>query len=100
MKEPYFIYSLKKKIIETFFIIFEIYYEDNDSGKGSPITTSYFFSKENMLETAVAYMELINQQIKLPTRERELYRVPVGFSYYIKGEQVGGYGLIPRRKYY
>ncbi len=92
---PYLSYLLRKKFIEKFFISFEVFYEDNFEIEVSTFTTSYFLSIENLLETAVAYMELINKGTEIPTRKRGVYRVPVGFRYYGKGN-TGGYGWTPR----
>lgn len=89
-------YLLKIKIIERFFINLDVYYEDNFNLDVSTFTTSYFLTKESMLETAVAYVELINKEVQIPTRKRGVYRIPVGFHYYIKGKLAGGYGITPR----
>ena len=89
-------YLLKIKIIERFFINLEVYYEDNFNLNVSTFTTSYFLTKKSMLETAVAYVELINKGVQIPTRKRGVYRIPVGFQYYIKGKLAGAYGITPK----
>ena len=96
MKRPHLFYLLKKKTIERFLINLEVYYDDNFKLDVSTFTSSYFLTKESLLETAVAYVELINKGVQIPTRKRGVYRIPVGFQYYIKGKLAGAYGITPR----
>lgn len=67
-------------------IMLIVYYDDYSYSK------SFFLEKSDLDCSSLAWMELINDDVKL----KSVNKIPIGFEQYFRGKRKGSYGFIPK----